>query len=378
MSRTYADRAAPTRLIVQGAATEDPDSREWLTVGLRDTAKTTRLYKYIGDMRDHLINHNVPWPLSAEFDLLPSYHLIELLNDDGVSRVVAMLIGRFGNPDRPGHIELIEPDYFLHLNGVQIQLGTGFDLGASGSKHKDYCQQLGIPQGGVTGAGVKIAVIDTGVEPNFSGIHGFFDLFDSKNKAPEDSVGHGTAMIKIIKDVARDAEVYAIRITDDNSVRLYDLMAGIATAVHIIDAHIINLSLGCTQIAGSCTKCGGQGSNRSTVFETYLRSIRNSGTNSGGSSDPVFVAAVGNGRHSNEFDWPARYPQTLAVGSINSNKELSEFSNAGTVKPGLKPTYVLCPGGDENAQGPTEGNADLFRAASNLKCNTFRVRCCPD
>jgi hypothetical protein len=57
---------------------------------------------------------------------------------------------------------------------------------------------------------------------------------------------------------------------------------------------------------------------------------------------------VGNEKQSEEFDWPARYRSTLAVGSVRHNTELSSFSNAATQKTGNG--YCLCPGGEWDDQ----------------------------
>lgn len=338
MSGDCGDDLKPIRLIVQGAATE-PGAGDWLKKALSTNAASSG-YRYLGEMGDWLSIRKIKMP--PAFYRLRSYHLL-IMTDTDVFGLIASLIQQFGDRNRLGHIEVIEPDFLMHLSKPSTQLGTRFDLYATKATHTTYRAHLKIPakgSGEPTGSGVKVAVIDTGVEPNILATHPqkFCDLFTPDNSNHVDGFGHGTAMIAIIKDVAPDADVYAVRVTDNENVRLWDVMAGISTAAYVIDADIINLSLGCVNVNQNCGVCGGQGSNRSTVFETLIKSIGGHG----GRPDPVFVTAVGNDGHANGFDWPARYAETLAVAALTSGKERSSFSNGGT----SKSAYVLCPGGD--------------------------------
>jgi subtilisin family serine protease len=43
----------------------------------------------------------------------------------------------------------------------------------------------------------------------------------------------------------------------------------------------------------------------------------------------VMVAATGNQGLTSQFDYPARYPETIAVTSVSRNRQLSPFSNLG-------------------------------------------------
>lgn len=82
--------------------------------------------------------------------------------------------------------------------------------------------------GGSTGAGVKVAVIDSGIDadhPRVGGIAGAVamvvdpdapDGFRVDEGPHEDVVGHGTACAAIIKTFAPDAEVYSVRVLGPN------------------------------------------------------------------------------------------------------------------------------------------------------------------
>jgi hypothetical protein len=263
-----------------------------------------------------------------------------------ISRILA-------DPILATDIEYIDPDFTMYLRKPTAQLGSNFDLYASGAKHGDYRSDLKIASAhakNATGSQARVAVIDTGVDPNILQTH-FIDLTSAglPSNTYVDGFGHGSAMVKIIQDVAPGSKIFAIRITDSQQVKLWEVMAGVKVAVFDVNisADIVNMSLGCNNVDWDCPRCGGKGYNRSAVFEAFLDTIqRQAGI--GGNPDPIFVAAVGNAKQSDPFDWPARYGNTLAVGSIRRNTELSSFSNAATQKSGNE--YCLCPGGEWDDQ----------------------------
>lgn len=109
--------------------------------------------------------------------------------------------------------------------------------------------------GGSTGAGVKVAVIDSGVDgdhPRVGGLGGGV-AFESDPEAEggvravpgphEDLVGHGTACAAIIRELAPDAEIHSVRVLGPNlKGRGLLLHAGIAWVIEQGMA-VANLSL---------------------------------------------------------------------------------------------------------------------------------------
>jgi subtilisin family serine protease len=108
---------------------------------------------------------------------------------------------------------------------------------------------------GSTGAGVKVAVIDSGVDgdhPRVGGVDGGVafvldasaELGYVKVEGPhEDLVGHGTACAAIIRSIAPDVEIYSVRVLGANlKGRGALLHAGIQWAVEQ-GMHVANLSL---------------------------------------------------------------------------------------------------------------------------------------
>ncbi|MDA7920994.1 S8 family serine peptidase [Verrucomicrobiales bacterium] len=111
-----------------------------------------------------------------------------------------------------------------------------------------------------TGAGVKIAVIDSGVEkdhPRLSGMKTLDAVSFSEDggrivlteEDHTDAYGHGTAVASIIHEVAPEAEVGSFRVIDGRSVsRTHLICAGVAEAIKR-GYHILNCSFGCRGLA---------------------------------------------------------------------------------------------------------------------------------
>jgi subtilisin family serine protease len=109
--------------------------------------------------------------------------------------------------------------------------------------------------GGVTGAGVKVAVVDSGIDgdhPRVGGIAGgvAFELDPSvdlgyveRGGPHDDLVGHGTACAAIIRSLAPEAEIYSVRVLGANlKGRGALLHAGVEWCVER-GMHVVNLSL---------------------------------------------------------------------------------------------------------------------------------------
>jgi subtilisin family serine protease len=100
-----------------------------------------------------------------------------------------------------------------------------------------------------TGRGVRVAVVDSGVHashPHVNGVSGGVGI-DVDGRVHDDYVdrlGHGTAVIAAIKDLAPGVEIFAVRVFDRQ------LSTSIACLVRAIEwsadagMHVVNLSLG--------------------------------------------------------------------------------------------------------------------------------------
>jgi hypothetical protein len=341
-----------TRLIVQGRyPLVERLSPSPLATALSDPANQSALgYIYIAELGQYLLGRNIDIVASLIRFKYPTYHLIEV-QVHNVYGVIGSLYRRFAIQTSPDFIELIEPDFALNILVPSVKIGTGFSLTAGTSSHNNYLTDLNVAvaqQHGVDGSDVRIAILDTGLDPSKT-VAGYYDLTQSGGPPQTDNHGHGTAMTEIVADIARKADIHVIRVTDSGQLFVLDLLAGVSFAVHAVDAHIINLSLGCKDLNLACPVCGGQAGNRSTVCEKFFDFLAQNAKSVTNAPDPITLAAVGNDGISTGFEWPARYSTVVAVGSVTHGRDRSLFSNTGTVK--SKVLYCMCPGGQTDSAG---------------------------
>ena len=176
---------------------------------------------------------------------------------------------------------------------------------------------------GITGKGVKIGIIDTGVAPHT-------DLDETRNVNCTkdillDKQGHGTHVAGIIamkKDnkgfvgIAPGVTIETFKALDNTGS---GFNSDVARAIRLaVDSgcDVINMSLG-----------GGSDSSISrAVNYAYKKGV-------------ILVVASGN-ESANEVSYPAAYSFCLAVGSVDKDMRKSWFSNAGTA------LDVVAPGSD--------------------------------
>ncbi|HID63957.1 MAG TPA: peptidase S8 [Anaerolineae bacterium] len=165
---------------------------------------------------------------------------------------------------------------------------------------------------------VTIAIVDTGVDlfhPDISGkLASGYDFVNDDN-TPQDDHGHGTHVAGIaaaktdnstgVAGLAWGAEIMPVKVLDDYGNGGYeDVASGIIFAANN-GADIINLSLG--------------GSASSSVLEEAVEYAHDLGC--------VIVAATGN--NNSAVNYPARYPEVIAVAATDSNDQRASFSNYG-------------------------------------------------
>lgn len=186
------------------------------------------------------------------------------------------------------------------------------------------------------GAGVRVAVIDTGIDFNHPDLRanykGGYNAIDS-GKPPMDDQGHGTHVagtIAAVKDgegvvgVAPNASLYAVKVLDKNGGgRLTSIIKGLIW-VGRNDIQVANMSLG---------------SPRGSIF---MRLAVKYATSKG----VVIIAAAGNSGGS--VGYPAAYADTIAVAASDSKDARASFSSRGKavdfIAPGVDVKSTL-PGG---------------------------------
>lgn len=184
------------------------------------------------------------------------------------------------------------------------------------------------------GAGVKIAVLDTGVvrHPALPGVSRSIAITPFPAD-PRKINGHGTAVASLIASndpfapgVAPAAELISIRVGDDaGKADAFALAAGILAAVDS-GAQIVNCSMGTTE-------------NNPLIEEAVLYAHE---------EGVLIVAASGNSEQADAC-YPAAYPSVISVGAVDARGEHLEFSNYGTYLSLTAPGYSL------NAAWPGNG-----------------------
>ncbi len=110
---------------------------------------------------------------------------------------------------------------------------------------------------GSTGRGVKVAVIDSGIDgthPHLHGtVQGYVAVYEKNgsiicDRGPhEDSCGHGTACAGIIRTIAPDCELYSVKVLGKGLVgKGPAFLAGLQWAIEH-GMHVCNMSLGTTK-----------------------------------------------------------------------------------------------------------------------------------
>lgn len=209
-----------------------------------------------------------------------------------------------------------------------------------------------------TGEGAKIAVLDTGCTPDhedsaFDAEHSL--CISSLSTGTDTTVGHGIHCTGIIHEkknnslggfgVAPDAEIYSIKVSDEEEMSDSSIMEGYSMAMEL-GVNVISISIGGP---------GAMDSFQMLINEAYNKGI-------------LTVAAAGNDGEEG-CDYPAAYDHVLSVAATDKNDSLAKYSNYGDLikiaAPGtaITSTYIYPSGktfaGDkaQNAYGKLDGTS---------------------
>jgi subtilisin family serine protease len=211
---------------------------------------------------------------------------------------------------------------------------------------------------GLTGAGVKVAIVDTGVNcahPDLPQPLPFGEL-DGFNALPEggsycDKHGHGTHMAGIIAartnsqgivGVAPKASIVAVKVLDDRGRgALSDLLNGLGWIYNNQirkNIWLINMSLGFPTASTPLQEAIRQLSESGTLM---VASAGNSCSDDPGQDEGGGAEGEGAMCNASQTDvkYPARYSGVLAVTATNSNDEIATYSVRGSQ------VAVTAPGG---------------------------------
>lgn len=163
------------------------------------------------------------------------------------------------------------------------------------------------------GEGIKVAVIDSGVNEHIAFDGGVTNLELTTLSEGVEQLSHGTAVASIISGdrslapgVAPSSEILSIRVTDDSGTAdAFTLAAGIIAAVEA-GAQVLNISLGTFA--------------NSSVVADAVAFAQESGS--------VIVASSGNDGVG-AIAFPAAYEGVISVGAVEGAGDHLDFSNSG-------------------------------------------------
>ncbi|MEV1158038.1 S8 family serine peptidase [Micromonospora chokoriensis] len=236
------------------------------------------------------------------------------------------------------------------LTGANARVGTagGADrIWLDGRRHVTLdhsVPQIGAPaahQAGFTGQGVRVAVLDTGIDadhPDLAGrvaeSHNFTEATDAG-----DTVGHGTHVASIIagsgaasggkyRGVAPDATLLNGKVCEDFGCPDSAILAGMQWAAVDQNADVINMSLGGTDTPDV------------DPLEAAVESLT-------AQTGALFVISSGNDGTDGSVSSPSTADAALSVGAVDRDDALADFSSRGprVGDGGLKPD-LTAPGVD--------------------------------
>jgi subtilisin len=200
-------------------------------------------------------------------------------------------------------VEYIEPDHVLRV------------LSQSSSWGLSHIYATDVHTAGSTGLGVKIAIMDTGVDAGHYDLHIAGGVnFTGENSGYQDENGHGTHVAGIIGaqdndigslGVAPGASLYAVKVLDKSGTGLTsDAISGVEWAIKN-NMQLINMSMEGTEYSKSLQR---------VLDKAYTSGIA------------LFAAA---GNQSGTITYPAAYQSVIAVGSLDENHVRAASSGTG-------------------------------------------------
>lgn len=233
---------------------------------------------------------------------------------------VSLAIAAAADPDVK--LPAVWPNYYQHLYEDTSSTSNIADPGFKEQWQHDYIGTRYAWAAGYKGAGVKVAVIDTGLAMNHEDLSAnAITGRNFVNGAPGtdytvDNQTHGTHVAGII--AADDNGKGGIGIAPDAQVRGYCVFSknGGAASSDVISAinaavadgnDIINMSLGSAHYS-----------------QPYELTVKNAYEQKG-----VAIFAASGNEDTDGYSFPAAYESTISVGAINENSSRASFSNYG-------------------------------------------------
>lgn len=176
-----------------------------------------------------------------------------------------------------------------------------------------------------TGEGIKVAVIDTGVNPETSSLKGQvlkgMDVAEAKGDETDDYSGHGTTMAELIvgtgaggglMGLAPGAKIIPFRVSDtelqnNQRVNAFDMEEAIKAAADS-EAQIINVSM---------------------ASDYYSSAIRDAVEYAQQRGKLLFAGTGNSAKKGNKPQYPASYPEAIAVAATDQRGQVADYSQHG-------------------------------------------------
>ncbi|MFJ6519778.1 S8 family serine peptidase [Streptomyces filamentosus] len=176
-----------------------------------------------------------------------------------------------------------------------------------------------------TGKGITVAVIDSGVDPDTPSLKGKvlkgWDAAEAKGDETDDYTGHGTSIAEIIvgsgagggiQGLAPDARVIPYRVSNtelqnQQAVNAFDMEEAIKAAADS-DAQIINISW---------------------ASDYYISDVRKAVKYANEKGKLVFAGAGNTADKGNKPQYPAAYPEAIAVAATARDGVVADYSQHG-------------------------------------------------
>lgn len=257
--------------------------------------------------------------IDSSRSVAPQVSLIKLKSETDRERVMKQLAK---NPD----IRSVEPNQMIHISSSKSSPVTNAAIPNDPLYQKQWALPvMHVPEGWSkltpSRKTVTVAVIDTGVDLNHPDLVANLlpgkDYVDQDN-TPLDLHGHGTHVSGIIAAIAdnslgisgltgtADVKILPLKVLDSNG---YGTVAAEVQAIYdavAMGADVINLSLGSSEDTQA---------EKDAVHYAAEHGV-------------IVVAATGNEYSS--VDYPAAYPETIAVAATDSSDAVADFSNSGS------------------------------------------------
>ena len=204
------------------------------------------------------------------------------------------------------------PPYRVEATFAPLALADIIDWGLALLNVPDHWKRT-------AGAGVRVALLDTGIEESHPDLADAIDEsrdFTKSKSGPADRNGHGTHVAGIVAarknnrgvvGVAPQSRLLVAKVLGDDGVGSSAAVAAGVDWACDCGAHVISMSLGSPQP------------------DTALHAAIQRATAKG-----VFIiTAAGNAGRAGSVNYPARWRETVAVAAVDRNGRLSRFSSRG-------------------------------------------------